>query len=145
MFENILFPTDFSDVSRKALGFVKRLIEAGGKKVTLLHVIDESNLDTLSSIYTVPDYLKVEKDLHEKASKEMGFIENELKEIGYEVTTEIAKGIPLREILRVAAKEPSSIIIIGSHGKSNIQEMLLGSVSEKVIRKAKIPVLVVKR
>ena len=145
MFEQILFPTDFSDVSKKALSFVKKLREAGAEKVTLLHVIDQTNLDTLSAINTVPDYLTIEKDLEERAIKEMGFMENELKEIGYEVTIKVAKGFPLREILRVAGEQPSSVIVIGSHGKSNIQEMLLGSVSEKVIRKAKPPVLVVKR
>jgi nucleotide-binding universal stress UspA family protein len=145
MFEKILFPTDFSDVARKALSFVKRLKEAGGEEVTLLHVIDQSNLETLSSIRTVPDYLAIEKDLEDRAAEEMTLLENELKEIGYKVTTRIEKGFPLREVLRVAGEEPSYIIVIGSHGKSNIQEMLLGSVSEKVVRKAKNPVLVVKR
>jgi len=51
----------------------------------------------------------------------------------------------LREILRVEEEEGVSIIVIGSHGKTNIKEMLLGSVSEKVIRKSKNPVLVIKR
>ena len=145
MFEKILFPTDFSDVARKALSFIKQLKEAGGKEVTLMHVIDQSNLETLSSIRTVPDYLVIEKDLEERASEELGFIENELKETGYKVSPRIEKGFPLREILKVADEDPSYIIVVGSHGKSNIQEMLLGSVSEKVVRKAKNPVLVVKR
>ena len=49
-------------------------------------------------------------------------------------------------ILRVdETEEDISLIVIGSHGKSNVKEMLLGSVSEKVIRKSKRPVLVVKR
>ena len=99
----------------------------------------------MSSIRTVPDYLAIEKDLEDRAAQEMDLIENELKEIGYKVSTRIEKGFPLREVLRVAAEEPSYVIVVGSHGKSNIQEMLLGSVSEKVVRKAKNPVLVVKR
>jgi nucleotide-binding universal stress UspA family protein len=57
----------------------------------------------------------------------------------------IEKGIPFTEILRVEDDEDVSLIIIGSHGKSNVAEILLGSVSEKVIRKAKRPVLVLKR
>ena len=55
------------------------------------------------------------------------------------------KGPQLREILWVEAKEAVSVIVIGSHGKSNLQEMLLGSVSEKVARKCKKPILIVKR
>jgi nucleotide-binding universal stress UspA family protein len=72
-------------------------------------------------------------------------IEKELKESGFEVTGKIKTGIPLREILRVEEEEDISVIVIGSHGRTNIEEMFLGSVSEKVIRKCKKPVLVIKR
>ena len=55
------------------------------------------------------------------------------------------KGPQLREILRVEEEEDVSVIVIRSHGKSNLQEMFLGSVSEKVARKCKKPILIVKR
>ena len=54
-------------------------------------------------------------------------------------------GIPLREILRTEEEESVSVIVIGSHGRTNLEEIFLGSVSEKVIRKCKKPVLVIKR
>ena len=57
----------------------------------------------------------------------------------------LESGVPFNEILRVAEEENASVIVLGSHGKSNMAEMFLGSVSEKVIRKSKKPVLVVKR
>ena len=57
----------------------------------------------------------------------------------------IKRGVPLKEILKIEEKEKISVIIIGSHGKTNLEEMLLGSVSEKVIRQSKSPVLVIKR
>ena len=68
-----------------------------------------------------------------------------MKESGFDVKVRIERRIPLREILRVEEEEGVSVIIIGSHGKTNIEEMLLGSVSEKVIRRTQKPVLVVKR
>lgn len=68
-----------------------------------------------------------------------------MKESGFDVKVRIERRIPLREILRVEEEEGVSVIIIGSHGKTNIEEMLLGSVSEKVIRRSQKPVLVVKR
>ena len=68
-----------------------------------------------------------------------------MKESGFDVKVRIERRIPLREILRVEEEEGVSAIIIGSHGKTNIEEMLLGSVSEKVIRRSQKPVLVVKR
>jgi nucleotide-binding universal stress UspA family protein len=68
-----------------------------------------------------------------------------LQEVNIKARVRIEKGIPFTEILRVEDDEDVSLIIIGSHGKSNVAEILLGSVSEKVIRKAKRPVLVMKR
>jgi len=69
----------------------------------------------------------------------------ELTAAGLKARSRIETGIPVKEILRVEAEEDISVIVIGSHGWSNLQELFLGSVSEKVIRKSKRPVLVVKR
>jgi nucleotide-binding universal stress UspA family protein len=145
MFEKILYPTDFSDVATKAFQYVKQLKEAGGKEVVVLHVIDQSNLDLLSTYSTIQDYLNIEKEIKEKASEEITFLVNELKQLGFIVKSRIEKGIPFREVMRVAEEEKPSVIIVGSHGKSNLEEILIGSVSEKVVRKIKYPVLVVKR
>jgi nucleotide-binding universal stress UspA family protein len=68
-----------------------------------------------------------------------------LQEVVIKAKVRIEKGIPFTEILRVEGEEDISLIITGSHGKSKGAEMLLGSVSEKVIRRAERPVLVVKR
>lgn len=145
MFEKILFPTDFSDVATKALQYVKQLREAGGREVVVLHVIDQSNLELLSSYSTIQDYLSIEKEIDTRASEEIGFISNDLRQLGFVVRERIEKGIPLRVVLKVAEEEHPSVIVVGSHGKSNLEEMLLGSVSEKVVRKSRYPVLVVKR
>jgi nucleotide-binding universal stress UspA family protein len=145
MFEKILYPTDFSDVAKKAFQYVKQLREADGKEVVILHVIDQSNLELLSTYSTIQDYLNIEKEIKEKASEEIEFLVNELKQIGFSVKTRIEKGLPFREVLRVAEEEKPSVIVVGSHGKSNLEEILIGSVSEKVVRKVRYPVLVVKR
>jgi nucleotide-binding universal stress UspA family protein len=145
MFEKILYPTDFSDVAKKALLYVKRLKEAGGREVVIVHIIDQSNLELLSSYSTIQDYLSIERQIQEKASEEIALVANELKEIGYSVKIRIEKGIPFREILRIAGEEKPSVVVVGSHGKSNLEEMVLGSVSEKIVRKIAYPVMVVKR
>jgi nucleotide-binding universal stress UspA family protein len=145
MFEKILYPTDFSDVAKKAFQYVKQLKEAGGKEVVILHVIDQSNLELLSTYSTIQDYLNIEKEIKEKASEEIEFLVNELKQLGFSVKARIEKGLPFREVLRVAEEEKPSVIVVGSHGKSNLEEILIGSVSEKVVRKVRYPVLVVKR
>ena len=69
-----------------------------------------------------------------------------MKKSGFKVKSMIQTGIPVREILKAEEKEEDvSVIVIGSHGKSNLEEIFLGYVSEKVSRKCKSPVLIVKR
>ena len=72
-------------------------------------------------------------------------IEGKLKDWGFKVSSSVTFGIPIKEILSAEKKEDISFIVIGSHGKSDLEEMLLGSVSDNIIRKCKKPVLVVKR
>ena len=144
MFKKILFPTDFSDVSKKALNYLKQLQEAGAKEIIVLHVIDERKIEAIALYGTSGSFVFIEK-MEQEARKEAIAIEEELKKCGFEARARIETGIPLREILRVEEEEKVSLIVIGSHGKTNIKEMLLGSVSEKVIRRAKNPVLVIKR
>lgn len=144
MFEKILYPTDFSDVSKKALDYIKQLKDAGAKEVIVLHVIDERKIEAIVLYGTRESSVVIDR-IEEQARKEVSAIEKELKESGFEVKARIETGIPLREILRIEEEERVSVMIIGSHGKTNIKEMLLGSVSEKVIRRAKNPVLVIKR
>jgi len=83
--------------------------------------------------------------MEKSAKKEAGEIKTELKTNGFNVKVRIEKGIPFRDILRIEEEEDVSVTVIGSHGKSCVQEMFLGSVSEKVIRKSNRPVLVIRR
>jgi nucleotide-binding universal stress UspA family protein len=144
MFERILYPTDFSEVARKALPYIIGLKGAGAKDVIILYIIDERGIDTFRNS-TVIDALTVEQEWERLALNEISSLKDELEKQGFHVKTQIDKGIPFVEILRVAEKEKVSAIIMGSHGKSDIVEMLLGSVTETVIRNAKQPVLVVRR
>ena len=144
MFKTILYPTDFSDVSKKALDYIKQLKEGGAENVILLHVVDQRSIQAIEQ-YASAQSLKLEKDIMEDATRELQFIERILKKAGLNVKSRIEIGIPLREILRVEQEEDVSVIVIGSHGKSNLEEMFMGSVSEKVVRKCKLPVLVIKR
>jgi nucleotide-binding universal stress UspA family protein len=146
MFEKILYPTDFSDVSKKAMAFIKQLKGAGTKEVVVFHVIDERILNKIQHHSDVGINLEeFEKKMEENAQEEISAIEDELKKSGFNVKTRIDKGVPFREILKAEQEEDISVVVIGSHGVSCIEEMFLGSCSEKVIRKSSKPVLVVRR
>jgi nucleotide-binding universal stress UspA family protein len=127
------------------MDYIAKLKEAGGKEVIVLHVIDERAIGDICLLYASRGSAEMVERIKEEASKEMGKIGARLREEGFEVKLRVERGIPLTEILRVEQEEGVSVIVIGSHGKSNVEEMLLGSVSEKVIRKSERPVLVVKR
>jgi len=144
MFRKILYPTDFSDVSMKALDYIKKLRECGSVKVVILHVIDQRGIQAIKR-YAPEHTIKLESEMMEQTEKELASIEKQLKKTGFKVEKRIEIGVPMREILRIEKEEDISLIVIGSHGVSNLEEIFLGSVSEKVIRKCKKPVLVIKR
>ena len=146
MFKKILYPTDFSDVSKKALDYIKQLKETGTNQVVVLHVIDEREIEHIAHLAELNVSIEeLEKRREEFAKEEMKAIEIELKKSGFAVKIRIEKGIPFRDILKAEKEEDVSVVVIGSHGKSCVTEMLLGSVSEKVVRKSSKPVLVVRR
>jgi nucleotide-binding universal stress UspA family protein len=146
MFKKILYPTDFSDVAAKALAYIKQLKEAGSQEVVILHVINQRIIDGLMR-HAISDS---NVDLWRKKAKEiaqesLAEISKELEDLGFTVKNIIKTGFPWHEILDLEEEEDPSIIVIGSHGRSNIGEIFLGSVSERVIRKCKRPVMVIKR
>jgi nucleotide-binding universal stress UspA family protein len=143
MYKKILFPTDFSDVATKAVKYIRQLKGAGAQEVILLHVIDEKELMVLSR---APDqYMNIMEAIKKEVAVDMAAIVTELKSDGFHVKPELRTGNPFKVIMETAADEKVSIIVLGSHGKSNISEMLMGSISENVIRHAKVPLLVVSR
>ena len=154
MFKTILYPTDFSDTAGKSLDYLKQLRNAGAEKIVLLNVIHQRILDTLETIHKAAYFqdaryhedqseaeLKLEKDRRDKIAP----IAAELETAGFEVKIRIEKGYPVREILKVEKEEAVSAIVMGSHGRSNFRRARIGSVSEKVTRRAVAAVLLVKR
>ena len=145
MFEKILYPTDFSDVAEKALTYVKKLRDSGAGEVIVLHVIDERDFERLHRFMGEEKLDDLKQYREEEAQKHLKAVAKELTEAGLQVTIRVATGIPVREILKTEKNEHVSAIVIGSHGMSNLQELFLGSVSEKVIRRSLTPVFVIKR
>jgi nucleotide-binding universal stress UspA family protein len=145
MFEKILYPTDFSDVAVKALEYVKRLKASGAREVIVLHVNDERGNESVVRILGGSQFNKLNEKKMQETEKKLKGIEKELVNAGLKVRLRIETGMPVREILKVEDEEDVSVTVIGSHGRSNLEEIFLGSVSEKVIRKSKQPVFVIKR
>ncbi|MGA2781451.1 MAG: universal stress protein [Smithella sp.] len=144
MFRKILYPTDFSGTAEKAIPYLKQLKHTGTEEIIILHVIDTHRL-RIPSIYAPTNLISFIDKMVIEATEKAQKVANVLTAAGIGTRIRIEQGLPFREILRVENEGDVSIIVIGSHGRSNIEEMFLGSVSENVMRKSKSPVLIVKR
>lgn len=146
MFSNILVPVDFSEHSSSALRLAVKLARAGSGTVTLLHVglaPGVGSYDLGGYGVPVPDTLI---KLHEEAAKEQ---EHALKRLAQQ---ELPEDVPYRTVARegAAAEEilaqigegGHDLLVMGTHGRSGLQRAFLGSVTERVLRSATIPVLV---
>jgi len=146
MFERVLYPTDFSDAAYRALDCIIQLQMAGTREVIVLHVVDQRDIFTMEEHTASPaDIARIKQVWEDEIAREMAAITDELTGAGLQVTQRVIYGTPFETILQVEDEYDVSAIVLGSHGKSNIEEMLLGSVSEKVIRKSHKPVIVIKR
>ena len=151
MFKKILYPTDFSDVSKKALAYIKQLNPAGAEQVIILRIINENKLERISegAAWVGVDAEEFREQTYQRltdeAYEQIKSVDIELKEAGFDTKMMVERGDPYSKILEVAKKQDVSIIIIGSHGRSNLSSVLLGSVSDHIIRHSPKPVLVIKR
>ena len=141
--EKILVPIDFSEHSNTALAHAKAIAESYEAGLQLLHVIEEPvhpalSLGGKSSIFDIVPDLKADcKKRIEKMMKETK---------GPEVKSEIfiIEGTASSDIIRFASETNSDLIVIATHGLTGIEHLLMGSVTEKVVRMASCPVFTVK-
>lgn len=132
MFQRILFPTDFSEYADKAVDYVIGLQAIGVEKVIQAYVLEEGEE------YPVTVARRKRSLAILKKREEL------FRQHGLEVESRVGLGTPYKEILKFADKEDVSLIVIGCHGKGLLDEVVIGSVSDRVTREAKVPVLLVK-
>ena len=148
MLGKILLATDFSECCSKAVEFIKKMKESVNE-IVVLHVIDEKEIRTVATnIAWIGESLKdfeedLRKKMRTKAEEDMDRLREQLE--GFEVKTIVTEGYVAEKIIEVSESEDVALIVMGSHGKSNLKEILLGSVSESVIRRARKPVAIVRR
>lgn len=146
MYRSILFPTDFSETANKSLNYIVQLRGAGSQEVIVLHVINRHILDGLVRHGVLDVQVEQwERKAREVAEESLTKMRKRLELKGFAVKVMIETGYPAKVILEVERRVRPSLIVVGSHGRSSISDMLLGSVSDHVIRKSRYPVLVVKR
>ena len=130
----VLFPTDFSDCSKKAIENIISMIKMGAKEVVLLHVQDTSKL--------FPHLENKIEEFNEKDSARLEEIKKIFTVEKADVKIILKTGIPSIDIINIANEEKVNLIAIGSHGRGFVEEIFLGSVSHKVAKKSGKNVLI---
>jgi nucleotide-binding universal stress UspA family protein len=138
--KSILCPLDFSDASNNAYRYACEFAKSMGSKIHLLNVVEPRPLAADMTL----TYIPVEEDLEKAAREDMEPLVQEAKSKGIDVVADVMIGMPVDVILQQLTDFDVSLLIMGSHGKTGLSRLLMGSVAEGVVRKATIPVLIVK-
>ena len=141
--KKILLPTDLSSASISAFEYAKSLAEKYGATIYVLHVLE--NIPPVLAIHSLDLTIeRLEKNMEENAKNQLEKIVKESLKTKNKVQTFIRKGVVDHEIVKFAEEKKIDLIVMGTHGRTGIELTILGSIAEKVVRKAKCPVLTVK-
>ncbi len=147
MWKRLLVPCDFSACSDAALVLARELARAHGAELMLLHVSDlPPNLDAAARI-TPPgaaEAVRVDEYVTRGAEARLEELARPIRDAKIGVRVRAVVGEVAHEILRVADEQSASAIVIGTHGRTGLSHLLLGSVAEKVVRAANVPVVTVR-
>jgi nucleotide-binding universal stress UspA family protein len=142
--ERILVPTDFSECSRLALQYAAAFAVQFGSELHLLHVIDDYFTLAPEAQLMLPDRDQYLRDLQSAAKLELSRLRSAEAAGVSRVVDSAPVGHPFLEIIRYAGEHSADLVVMGSHGRSGLSHALLGSVAERVVRKAGCPVLTVR-
>ena len=146
--KGILYPTDFSERSIVAIPLALDLARLYSAECHCLHVVDVPGEFIMEDSYMLPlaaEYRPDYDELKKAAEAHLDqFIAQHMREVQDSIKKAVVIGKPFAEIIRYARDRDIDLIVLGTHGRSALGSMLLGSVAEKVVRKAPCAVLTVR-
>ena len=136
----ILVPVDFSEHSLLSLAYARRLVGAAGGTVDVLHVLEQPSF---------PSFYKASIELHigstdeliEPARRELEAVSRSVDDLDINTRVEVRYGHVADEILRYAEEIDATLLVVSTHGNTGLTRFFLGSVSDRLIRAAALPVL----
>jgi nucleotide-binding universal stress UspA family protein len=140
MYEHILVPTDGSEAAERAAHEAIELAETFDATVHALYVVDAAAY--VGGTMGTGDGM-VREALTDAGEEAVGAVADLAAAAGVECTTAVKEGSPHRTIEAHAGEVDADLLVMGTHGRSGLDHLLLGSVTERTIRIAGVPVLVV--
>ena len=140
----ILHPTDFSECAAQAEAMAVDLARKLDGELVLFQVLVETPLyaEGLLNMPAVQQVYDAQRKWSEEALEARA---GDLRQRGIKASWWLQAGVPFEAIVKVAEEERADLIVIGTHGRSGLNRVLLGSVAERVIRLAPCPVLTVRQ
>lgn len=138
MHNRILVPTDGSPAMARVFDYATTLADRHDATIQVLYVVDTVSFVAMPVETTwegVTDMLRTEGDQAINAAEQ--YLEDR------QITTAVIEGRPSREICNYAERESCDLIVMGTNGRAGLNRLLLGSVAERVVRSAPVPVLTV--
>ena len=146
MFRRILVPTDFSPTSDAALEYARILAAKFGSSVQIIHVIDDP---TAASEFVADGFAPSTDDIRtallDQAHKRLERLVNLVDRSRHHAHAEAVLGLPAQSIIDYATATGTGLIVMGTHGRTGLAHLLMGSVAEQVVRTAPCPVLTVRQ
>ena len=144
MFKHILVPVDGSETSLQAVSKAAELAKVFNSEVTAVYVLDPYPFTGVGAdfAYGQAQYLSAATA---EANKALEDVTERMKDTGVTVKTLVGEGHAIHEgIVRVGENVGADLIVMGSHGRRGLEKLVLGSVAQRVLQTAKVPVLVVR-
>jgi nucleotide-binding universal stress UspA family protein len=136
----ILCPVDFSECSEHALRWAISFAERFGADITLLHV-HQPAAHAIPAVELLPE-VGTDQDLRQHLSRELEALAKRYSGHGVSIEPKLSEGVPY-ELIVEAAKD-ADFVVIGTHGRTGMRRLLLGSIAERVIRLSPVPTCTVR-
>ncbi|ELY48586.1 universal stress protein [Natronolimnohabitans innermongolicus] len=137
MYRDILLATDGTEGAKQATDHALELAEQLGATVHIVSVSEEGP-------HSSEKRDEMRSDLEEEAAQALEEAERTAADRGVETTTTIRQGVPQEEIVDAAETNAMDLIVMGTHGRSGLDHLVVGSVAEEVVRNAPVPVVTVR-
>lgn len=141
MYETILVPTDGSGHAARAFDHALSLAATTDATIHLLYVVD---VRTVGGLTADMDPSRILDSLEKRGERAMSELKSRADARGVPVETAIRNGIPSETILEYADDVGADLLVMGTEGRTGVERLLLGSVTERVVRSADLPVLTVR-
>jgi len=144
----VLAATDFSDDSSLALGYAEDVARKYGAEITVLHV-DQPLAPVIASpdlgpAMDVGAMSRIAEEQRVLAQRELDKIVQKFRDDGLKAKSLLKVGSPFLEILHAAQTENADLVVVGTHGRTGLAHVLMGSVAERVVQKCHVPVLTIR-